>query len=130
MATHEATTQATSKSTEAILEHLSTPEDGGEYPLATAEVARVDGTEVWRMTFEPGWHWKEHLGPIQGTETCREDHRVWVMLSGQLVVRMDDGTTVEFGPDDIGRIPPGHDAWVAGDEQVVALEVKQGVDAP
>ena len=108
------------------LKPLSTPEDGGEYPLATAEVATVDGSEVWRMTFEPGWRWKEHFRPIEGTESCLEDHRVWIMLSGRLGVRMDDGTTAEFGPHDVGRIPPGHDAWVVGDEPVEAIEVTKG----
>jgi len=106
------------------LEPLSTPEDGGAYPLATAEVARMDGTEVWRMTFEASWRWKEHFGPIEGTDSCLEDHRVWIMLSGRLAVRMDDGTTAEFGPHDVGRIPPGHDAWAVGEERVVALEVR------
>lgn len=31
---------------------------------------------------------------------------------------MDDGTSREFGPEDIYDIPPGHDAWVAGNENI------------
>ena len=36
----------------------------------------------------------------------------------------DDGTTKEFGPGDIDMIPPGHDAWVVGDEPVVAFDIQ------
>jgi class 3 adenylate cyclase len=36
---------------------------------------------------------------------------------------MDDGTEAEFGPNDVMDIPPGHDAWVVGDEQVIILDI-------
>ena len=32
---------------------------------------------------------------------------------------MDDGFEQEFGPGDVSNIPPGHDAWVVGQEPVV-----------
>ncbi len=35
---------------------------------------------------------------------------------------MDVGRKEEFGPGDIGLIPPGHDAWVIGHEPVVAID--------
>ena len=35
---------------------------------------------------------------------------------------MDDGTEHEFGPGDAGTIPPGHDAWIEGDEALVWVE--------
>jgi hypothetical protein len=35
---------------------------------------------------------------------------------------MDDGTELEFGAGDLVAIPPGHDAWVVGDEPVVTLD--------
>jgi class 3 adenylate cyclase len=31
---------------------------------------------------------------------------------------LDDGTSREFGPEDLYDIPPGHDAWVVGDENI------------
>jgi hypothetical protein len=46
------------------------------------------------------------------------------MMSGRLAVRMADGTTKEFGPRDLGSIPSGHEAWVIGDEPVVAFDVQ------
>ena len=43
-------------------------------------------------------------------------------ITGVLRVRMDDGTEFDIKPGDVANIPPGHDAWVVGDEPVVALE--------
>ena len=36
---------------------------------------------------------------------------------------MDDGTIDEFGPGDVSLIPPGHDAWVVGNEPVVIIDI-------
>ncbi|MGE5819289.1 MAG: hypothetical protein ACM37Z_14800 [Deltaproteobacteria bacterium] len=36
---------------------------------------------------------------------------------------MADGSEEEFGPGDIGVLPPGHDAWVIGDEAVVLIDI-------
>jgi hypothetical protein len=37
-------------------------------------------------------------------------------------VVMSDGREFESGPGDVAIIPPGHDAWVVGDEPVVAVD--------
>jgi mannose-6-phosphate isomerase-like protein (cupin superfamily) len=44
------------------------------------------------------------------------------MLAGHMHVEFNDGTTIDLGPGDAFTIPPGHDAWVAGDEPVVLLD--------
>ncbi len=44
------------------------------------------------------------------------------MVSGRMKVVMDDGTEDEFGPGDVAIIPPGHNAWVVGDEPVVTID--------
>jgi quercetin dioxygenase-like cupin family protein len=36
---------------------------------------------------------------------------------------MDDGSEQEFGPGDVLSIPPGHDAWVVGDDPFVAIDI-------
>lgn len=36
-------------------------------------------------------------------------------------VRLDDGSETDFGPYDVVDIPPGHDAWVVGDEEIEAI---------
>jgi uncharacterized cupin superfamily protein len=44
------------------------------------------------------------------------------MISGRIKIVMDDGSEEEFGPSDTAVIPPGHNAWVIGDEPVVAID--------
>ena len=41
-------------------------------------------------------------------------------ISARMVVKMDDGTE-EIGAGDVIVIPPGHDAWVLGDEPCVQV---------
>src|SRR3712207_6852580 len=44
------------------------------------------------------------------------------VISGRLRVRMDDGTEQECGPGEALYVPPGHDAWVVGNEPFVRSE--------
>ncbi len=44
------------------------------------------------------------------------------VVSGRLHVVHNDGSEEEARPGDAYVIEPGHDAWVVGDEPVVALE--------
>jgi 3',5'-cyclic AMP phosphodiesterase CpdA len=39
---------------------------------------------------------------------------------------MDDGTEFESGPGDASVIPPGHDAWVVGDEPYISIDFELG----
>ena len=48
------------------------------------------------------------------------------VVSGQLHVIMNDGATMDFVPGDIYEIPPGHDAWVVGEEPYVGIDVTGG----
>ena len=45
-------------------------------------------------------------------------------VSGRLRVVMEDGSEAEFGPGEVGLIPPGHDAWVVGNEPVVMVDIQ------
>ena len=77
---------------------------------------------------QPGFRWSTDLGPIAGTPSCLI-HHVQVVLTGRFGVRMDDGEEAEFGPLDVADIPPGHDAWVIGDEPVHILDFAGHSDA-
>ena len=44
------------------------------------------------------------------------------IVSGRIKVVMDDGAEEEFGPGDAAVIPPGHNAWVVGNEPVVGID--------
>ena len=70
----------------------------------------LGGVKVTRVIHEPGWRWSECVKPAIGTDSCQVGHLIHV-ISGRIVVRMDDGSEAEFGPGDVGSIPPGHDAW-------------------
>jgi mannose-6-phosphate isomerase-like protein (cupin superfamily) len=91
-------------------------------PKTRVEVVKIGGGTLMRNVFEPGWKWSEHVKPTAKTDSCQA-HHVLCMVSGRLKVVMDDGTEMEIGPDDVCNIPPGHDAWVVGDEAVVAIDV-------
>ncbi len=81
----------------------------------------MTGLDFAVATFEPGWRWSESIAPIAGTESCTVHHNGYV-VSGRMQVRMDDGGESEVGPGDVFVIPPGHDAWVVGDEQCVVYD--------
>ena len=61
------------------------------------------------------------MKPVVGTEflpgATRRRHRVRASTRVH-----SDGTEAEVGPGDAYVIEPGHDAWVVGDEAVVAFE--------
>jgi quercetin dioxygenase-like cupin family protein len=85
------------------------------------DVLRLGAGTVGRGTFEPGWQWSEHVKPIAATESCQSAHLAYC-VSGRMAVRMDDGTKMEIGPGDVAVIPPGHDAWVVGNEPCVQVD--------
>jgi quercetin dioxygenase-like cupin family protein len=84
-------------------------------------VVKLNDQQIMRATFEPGWRWSESVKPIVKTESCQVHHLNY-FLSGHMHVQMDDGSTAEFGPGDLADIPPGHNAWVVGDEACVMLD--------
>ena len=55
------------------------------------------------------------------TESCQLPHTHYV-ISGRLIVKLDDGTEEEFGDGDIAYVPPGHNSWVLGNDPLVILD--------
>ncbi len=102
-------------------QRFSEPSDVRTIPNGRIEIVELDDTVVGRMTYEPGWRWSVDVRPIAGTDTCQY-HHLGVTLSGHLRVQMPDGTELEVGPGDVFEIPPGHDAWVVGDEPWVSVD--------
>ncbi len=85
------------------------------------DLVNLDNGPVGRAVFEPGWKWSDHVKPIAGTDSCQSAHMGYC-VSGRMVVVMDDGEQQEFGPGDFMIAPPGHDAWVVGDEACVMVD--------
>jgi class 3 adenylate cyclase len=101
---------------------LAAPDEVRRTPYGRVEIYTLDDMVIGRTVFEPGWHWIEHVQPLAGTRLCQY-HHVGVCLQGRLGIRMEDGTTLEVGPDTVFDIPPGHDGWVIGDEPWVTYDV-------
>ena len=69
------------------------PDEVREFPNGQAEILTIGGGEVGRLVFEPGWRWSNDVKPIAGTESCEAPHFQY-HVSGQLAIRMDDGTEI------------------------------------
>ncbi len=106
-----------------IRKSLDTPEESRPFTDGKGKVdlVNLDSGAVGRATFEPGWRWSSHVKPIAKTESCQAPH-LGYYVSGRMAVRMDDGEELEFGPGDFAVIPPGHDAWVVGDQPCVVID--------
>ena len=108
-----------------IKKSFSAPDETRPMAKGKVEVVNFGELQPMRTTFEPGWRWSESVKPVVKTDSCQVHHLTY-FLSGRLAVRMDDGSEVEYGPGDLGEIPPGHDAWVVGNENVVAIDFRGG----
>jgi len=82
-------------------------------------VKMQDGTAGMRAVFEPGWTWETDEKPLLGAPDACPMRHTGYCLGGRLVVRMvETGTETAITRGDFFEIPPGHDAYVAGDERV------------
>ena len=86
------------------------------------EVVRLESFTFGRFNFEPGWRWSECIKPVVKTDSCQVSHAGYA-VSGRLIVQLSDGTEKTIAAGDAYTIPPGHDAWVEGNEPFVAIEV-------
>ncbi len=101
---------------------LNSPDEIRIFPKGKVELVTIGGVTFGRGTFEPGWKWSESLKPIVKTQSCEAPHTQY-HVSGRLKVKTDDGTEEEFGPGDVSVLPPGHDAWVVGNEPVIVIDI-------
>jgi quercetin dioxygenase-like cupin family protein len=100
---------------------LDSPDETRTFEKGKVELVNLKTVTIGRSVFEPGWSWDKCVKPIVKTNSCEAPHTS-VIISGRLIVRMDDGTEAEGGPGDVAVIPPGHNAWVMGDEPCVMLD--------
>jgi class 3 adenylate cyclase len=90
-------------------------------PHLTEQVVVLGEVYVARTVLEPGWSWAEHVKPVVGTPSCLHHHQ-GLLLSGRMEFETDDGARRLAGPGDVFDVPPGHNAWVVGDEPAVSIE--------
>jgi mannose-6-phosphate isomerase-like protein (cupin superfamily) len=106
---------------------LTTPHEGQRFSpeKAETEVFSLGPTSVTRGEFQPGWRWSTDVKPVAGTDSCQATH-TGVVLEGRMMVEMEDGSQMEYGPGDAFYVPPGHDKWVVGDEPCVLVDLTAG----
>lgn len=97
------------------------PAETRTFPHGKVDIVQMEDVVVGLMTYEPGWRWSMDVKSIAGTDACQY-HHIGYTLSGRLRLQMADGAELEVGPGDVFEIPPGHDAWVVGDEPWVSVD--------
>ena len=108
--------------TDLTLVGLDEPSEVRTFEKGRFELYRVGPMTLGRATYEPGWRWSEHVGARTGEASCQVEH-VGLVVSGQAMAKMDDGTEKIMRAGEFFYVPPGHDSWVVGDEPYVSLHI-------
>ncbi|HET7138583.1 MAG TPA: cupin domain-containing protein [Arthrobacter sp.] len=99
----------------------NTPDEKRRPDKTEVDIVKVGDYSIGRFTFEPGWRWSDCIKPVVQTESCQNNH-VGFCVSGALSVETTDGKRISISGGDSYTIPPGHDAWVEGDQPFVGIE--------
>jgi mannose-6-phosphate isomerase-like protein (cupin superfamily) len=94
---------------------MNSPDETRTFDKGKIELTKIGDASIGRIYLEPGWSWEKCVKPIVKTESCQVTHRQYVM-SGRVRFKLNDGSEEEYGPGDVTYIPPGHKAWVVGNE--------------
>src|SRR5438270_1058938 len=100
---------------------FTSPDEIRTLPKGHADLVKLDEVTVGLARWEPGWRWSSDLRPIAGTKSC-QFHHLGYCLEGRLQVLTDEGATLDISAGSVYEIPPGHDAWVIGDDPWVTVE--------
>ena len=97
------------------------PDEVRSFDFGEVDLVSIGGSEIGRLTLQPGWRWSWHVQPLAGTDLCEAPHFQY-HVQGTLHILMADGTEFDAHPGDVTALPHGHDAWVVGDEPVVIVD--------
>ncbi len=100
---------------------LESPAEVREFLFGRVEIYEIGDAIVGKQVFQPGWRWSDSIGPIAGTTLC-EYHHMGYSMQGRAHIALEDGSSYEIGPNEAYEIPPGHDAWVVGDDAWIAID--------
>jgi uncharacterized cupin superfamily protein len=100
---------------------FDTPDETRTPDKTKVDVVRLGNVTAARFSMEPGWKWSECVKPVVGTDSGQV-HHVGVLQAGTMHIAHEDGTEQEIRAGEAYVIEPGHEAWVVGDEPVVAFE--------
>jgi len=97
------------------------PDELVTLPLVTVQVVLLGEAHVARLVHQPGWSWAAHVKPVAGTPSCQHHHQGFV-LEGAVEIKTDTGARRILRAGEAFEIPPGHNAWVIGEEPFVTIE--------
>ena len=95
--------------------------DAREFTNGYTSVLRLGDHVIGNGVYRPGFRWSTDMAAIAGLPTCQV-HHVGYSISGILHVVTDDGQELDIREESVYEIPPGHDAWVVGDEPWVSID--------
>jgi uncharacterized protein DUF861 len=104
---------------------MSATNEVRKFPRAKIELVNIAGGTVARFELQKGWKWSSDIKPVVKTEWCEAPHFQYV-ISGKYHVKMKDGTEFDIAAGDVASVPPGHDAWVIGEEPTIGIEFVGG----
>jgi len=106
---------------------LDEPDEVLDLPSLQVNIVRVGSLTIGLGTVQPGFRWSTHVRRETDEPLC-EVHHLQLLLSGRFAVQMADGEYVEIEPNEVFDVPPGHDAWVLGDEPAILLDFLGNID--
>ncbi|MFL5738502.1 MAG: hypothetical protein ACJ76P_14420 [Actinomycetota bacterium] len=97
---------------------LESPDEHVRFEGVTADVVGIGDASISRLEFLPGTHCalggRRLAGDVRARESCQA-HHTGLAVEGSLHIEMDDGSTLDVGPNDVYDVPPGHDGWATGE---------------
>ena len=83
----------------------------------------VGGQRVIQIKLQPGWKWSKDVKPKidSKADSCQATH-LGIIVKGTVCAKHDDGSEITYSAGSAYSVKPGHDAWVVGDEPVIAYE--------
>jgi mannose-6-phosphate isomerase-like protein (cupin superfamily) len=115
--------ESLTSSLDTVLKRFESPDEVREFTKGRLEIVTIAGQTLGRATYEPGWKWSLHVGPLAGQHRCLIEH-LGIVLSGHATAAFDDGRVFDLTPGTVFYIPPEpHDSWVIGSEPYVSLHL-------
>jgi quercetin dioxygenase-like cupin family protein len=106
-----------------VLKRFESPDETRVFEKGRLDIVRIGGMTIARATYQPGWKWSEHVGPLTGAARCEVEH-VGLVLSGTATVAYEDGRVVELTEGSLFYVPAvPHDSWVVGDRPYASLHL-------
>src|SRR5260370_10740294 len=81
-----------------ILKRFEQPDEVRTFEKGKFEIGRLRVMTIGRATYEPGWRWSLHVGPVTGASSCAVEH------GGSVVSGLG---TAAMGNGSITGMPPG-----------------------